>query len=682
MSNINIGDQDLIIRDVPISEIEDFLDPLGFVTRAKYLYMIRTKDGKDVFYKPWEPQQVVDKVIREEVKRSQEVLGRTQVFLMYLKARQEGLSTDTTLRMTDKMLFNESYYSQVLAHDEEGTGILYKQYKRAFNNLPNFVRVVDPDGNPVEMGGSVWMIPIKPEGGPTKKGIEYKNLTESNIIVQTAGKGDSAGKAGSLNAVHYSECANYKEHDEVMSSVNQQLGGTDIFGVKESTANGTTGVGEGFYNDWTAQEKAWIRFKNGENPTFEGWRPLFIPWYWLSKYRRPLYKGKKISLDGIDWKDEKEKQEYLEWEEQVEQEIIPKDPEVDHNSYDVRESTNFYRDVIKNKCQRKLDKARRYYPTTPEEAFVTSDKCFFSTNKLFTVKTNLKAMDVDDINGYKVGYINEKGNFIEKVGGPLKIKRFPESDWENRFIVGCDQSKGYEEGDYSCMPVFDRIERDWPAYWNDQIPENKLAEEYNKMLYFWNNALAIPEDNRMTVINLIKPDGLLRYMGPLYYQRENSTSRSRREPKWGYNMNTSSRKRALDFLYDFLDGEKDFGTVENLGNYETLFTEEMVNEFIHFIRHVRANTTKYEAAQGFKDDIVIGCALTIMGDIWWEKSPRKLSSAKKRQKHKRIKNLSTSSRNRNISQVGTRQSQLGKKRKKGKYRMSVGGPKRQSKLGK
>ena len=682
MANVNYNKTDLIIRDVPVTEIDEFLHPLGFHTRAKYLYKIRTKGGKEVFYDPWHPQKIVDRIYREEYERSMEVLGYSKILLMYLKARQEGLSTDTTLRMVDKMLFNKSYYCQVLAHDDEGTGILFKQYKRAFNNLPHFIRVVDTKGNPVTVGGQTWMIPIKPEGEPIKKGIEFKSLTYSNIIVQTAGKGDSAGKAGSLNAVHYSENANYKEHDTVISSVNQQLGGDDIFGVKESTANGTTGIGEGFYDDWVSEEKAWMRFKSGENVTFEGWRPVFIPWYWLPKYRKPLYKEQKVSLDGIKWKSEKEKQEYLEWEEKIEQQVIPNDPEIDHEAYDVRESTNFYRDVIKNKCQRKLHVARRYYPTTPEEAFVTSDKCFFETNKLFTVKANLKS--TTDSFGYKSGYINDFGKFIEKVGGPLKVKRFPESGWRNRFVIGCDQSKGYEEGDFSCMPVFDRVLRDFPAYWNDKLPENELAKEFNKMLYFWGNALAVPESNRMTVINLIKPDGELRYMGEMYYDKEKMSTYSRREPDWGYSTQTLSRKRLLDFLYDYLEGEDNFQSVhDELGNYQNLFTEEMVNEFLHFIRDVKGNTTKYEAAQGYKDDIVIGAGLCIMGDRWWDKAPKRIVG-ETRQKQKRVKDLSTRRHIPHRSSTGLRQSELGKSSDKvpRKYRVKINRKTSHTQLGK
>lgn len=667
---------DLIFRNVLISDIEDFLDPLGFHTRAKYLYIIRNKAGDMIYYTPWDPQTIIDRFIREEWHRSKEILGFHQVFLMYLKARQEGLSTDTSLRMVDKMIIKENYISQVLAHDEEGTGLLYNQYKRAYENLPHFIQVVEPDGTPVSMGGELWTIPIKAPGTkPTKQGINFKDITGSELIVQTAGKGDNAGKAGSLNAVHYSECGNYIKHDDVISSVNQMLGGDDIFGIKESTANGTTGIGQGFYDDWTSEEKSWMRFKSGETSTFEGWRPVFLPWYWLKSYRKPLYNGEKVSLDGIEWESEKEKQEYLEWEEKIEGDIIPGDPEVDHNSYDVRESTNFYRNVVKTKCQRKISRARRYYPTTPEEAFVTSDKCFFSTNKLFVVKSQLKSRT--DHLGYVTGEMDSNGEFSERAGGPLKVKRFPESGWVNRYVLSCDQSKGYEDGDYSDISVFDRVDREWVAYWNGMIPENLLAIVYVKMGYYWNNGLLIPEANRMTVVNLIKPDGHERYMGDLYYKKDVAIGSKRREPQWGYQMNVQTRKYLIDKLLSFLEADQESGEVpmdEILRNYPKLFTEEQVNEYINFIRTVTGNSTKYAAAEGKKDDIVIGDGLTLIGDEWWDKVPKKIYD--KHEKRKKVKTVSIFNRRK----VGSlRQSSLGKKNRN--VMVKFGQSVKQSKLG-
>lgn len=1055
MANLNLNKgEDITICKVPFTEIEDFLDPNGFVTRAKYLYYIRDKNGRNRKYEPWLVQQVTDRIIREERQRSIDTHGYASVTLMYLKSRREGLSTDTSLRIVDKMLFNQNYYAQMLGHDQEGTELIYGIYEWAFERLPHFVQVVDEDSNPVNIGGSAWMIPIKPEGGPIRKGIDFKNLTNSEVRIQTAGKGDNAGKAGSLNAVHFclaedariiladgssktikeieiddqvitsdgtiapvknkfntgvkdtlkietwlsdepvsmskdhkvltqdgwkraeelskedmiqlpeinfsdkkkdyhfdladyrdvrwttsqratkytfdidydfgyllgyylaeghvkldrqgrpskvtfshhddenyisriwkkfgfmatsvtiddrkgkkttvtkfngtffasaiesicgrnrekhlpewvfetnrefakgivvgylsgdgskgnyeyshiaavsvderisrqmkrliigmgvgvpsikyydnryryekktrpiyhlglsgqvsdyfsklingceangytgkrdwvnkylrkdgkwfvkiksisegkrvqtydievdhhthdfettigivsnSEAANYEEYSKVVSSVSQQLDVDiqgisqqelemiDQFGVKESTANGTSGTGEGFYKDWIANEKAWMRYKSGENHTFEGWRPVFIPWYWL--YHMPLIDGQKYPLDNIDWKSEKEKQEYIEWEEKVENHIIPKDPEIDENERDPREYTNFYRWVIPKKCDRKLTDARRYYPTTPEEAFTTSDDCWFNTNLLITVNTNLKTSD-DGLGDYKVGYLNSHNDFVESTGGPLHIKRFPDPQWLYRYVISCDQSKGYEEGDYSNMSVFDRLERDFIAYWNAIISENELAKEFCKMGYFYNNGLLVPEENRATVINLIKPDGHERYHGELYYDKASMTSRSRKEPRWGYNQNTASRKTMLDFYKDYLNGEEDFAHDEELKNYVTLFTEEMVSEHISFIRNPKANTTKYEAAPGHKDDIVIGNALCIIGDMWWDKAP-KLVSGKRRKR--RADPVGTRSGIQTISSP-RRQSELGSSNGR-PYNVRTG-RRRQSTLGK
>ncbi|HKJ32990.1 MAG TPA: hypothetical protein VKA34_14235, partial [Balneolales bacterium] len=481
MANILTKKKQEIIVDLPYYDLDGYFN--DFKVRSKYLYKIRTKDGKIVNYEPWEPQLVVDEIINQEIERTTRELGHVEVKLIYLKARQEGLSTDTTCRMSDLMLTHDNYNVQVLAHDRDGTETIYRQYRTLFNNLPHFVRVVDEKNRPIINNGAEWLMPVKPEGEPTNKQIMYKNMTHSYLGIQTAGKGDQGGKGGAINAVHYSENANYERHNDIISSTNQMIGGSHIFGVKESTANGVSGIGAGFYEDWVSESKAWKLYKEGKVSTFEGWRPVFIPWYWLMKYRKPLYQGKKIDISAVKWRSDKERREYLEWEELVENEIIPNDPYVDHERYDLRESTDFYRYVIIAKSQKELLRARRYYPTTPDEAFLTSDDCYFNTNHLHHVDIELeKKIEMP----YLIGEITYKNEFEPTKTGELKLLKPPQKHWRHRYVLSCDQSKGYEGGDYSSITGFDRLEREFVMHWEGLIDEVELTDVYLRLLYYYN----------------------------------------------------------------------------------------------------------------------------------------------------------------------------------------------------
>lgn len=599
-----------IVRQVPFELFGTFFEDL--LVRAPYLYNIRDINGKNIPFVANQPQRIVHQHVIEETTRSMNNRGIVDVKLIQCKGRRMGLSTYSEVFIMDHMLNNDNTHAQVIAHDELGTATIYKMYKWTFEQLPHYIEFVDDKGHVVVVGGQKMIIPIRPSGKPNWNKMQFDDMTRSFLNIFTGGKGDAGGKGGALNCVHFSEVANFTAYEDVISSTVNQLQGDNTFGVKESTPNGVSGIGKHFYDEFTLEMRRWKQFEQGKTDDFIGWRPEMLPWYWMDEYRMPLFKGKKIDIQEI-FKSNQEYREYLDWEEWIETQVIDTDPVTMAKDYDRKESTNWYRYIIINKSQKKLGLARRYYPTNPDEAFLSSDDCMFDAIKLHSVKIEVK--DLVKV-GVLTGDITSKG-FTPNTTGKWRIQSLPKRNWKYRYILANDQAEGVQDGDPHGISVFDRLDQIFVAHWDDIIKEHEVPEMVLNAMYFYNEAFGIIEANRTHVINTLRPDGTMPYSGDLYYER---TSRKRGrggQIRYGFKTQGPSRKLLLSTYLEYLE--------ENMGgtttNYDFLFDEENIQQHISFIRQIRGGATFHGAAQGQHDEQVITNALCITGDKIWNKIP-------------------------------------------------------------
>lgn len=567
-----------------ITELTDFK------SRAAKLWNIRTKDNKLVNYRPNEGQVLLDKIIQEEEKRSVETRGVKQVKLIVLKSRQVGISTDTAIRNMDALVTLPMCNVLVLAHDGMTTDILYDIYKRAYDSMPAEIDVVDNEGNLIQAN-----IPIKPnEKSYSGKKLHLdrvpgsSNLLDSRLSVQTAGAGDNVGKGLTLNRTHFSEAANYVNFTSVLNSTTQALPTNgEVYSVIESTANGVSGVGEGFYKLWVKSTKEWEDFQSGRIHSFEGYRPVFLPWYIMSEYRKPLINGKLTSIDNIDFGSEEAKREFLETEEKL------------MNEFDVPiEGINWYRYCVKEKCSFSLRESKRYYPTFPEDAFLSTDNGYFDNAKLFVLKRQYEERPPQFLRGN----LDDNLNFNEDKFGNLQIIEHPDPNYINRYIVSLDPSAGVQDGDYAPMKVYDRLTQNWVARWYGKADEDVLAEEFMRLGYYYNEALLIPESNLATVINIIKPDGMMPYTGDVWMTESKSGNVT-----YGFQNNVQSRKILLDTYKSWLRTD-----------YSRLMDLTEVDEHMNFIKVVKHGGVRYEAASGHHDDLVVANALTVYAAENWD----------------------------------------------------------------
>jgi hypothetical protein len=565
-----------------------------FYGRAKHLYYIRTKDNKLTTYVPNQGQLIIGNIIDNEIAKSIRLRGYPQVWIIILKPRQIGATTDTALRIMDKMLTTNMYQALVTTHVGEDTEIIFDKYKIAYQNLPDFVELIDKDGNVIiDPKTKSSLIPFKPkERSDSAKQLRFADQTEAWVNVRTAGSGDNLGKGGTLNAAHFTEIANYDHFNKVVSSSSQQLPDNgEVYVVMESTANGTTGPGEGFYKTFVKAEAGYNKFLSGQNQSYEGYIPIFVPWYVIDEYQLPLENGEFVDLEGIDFGGPEGRPKFLEKEIML------------MTQYDVSpERINWYRYIIKQKCNYSLAEANRYYPTFPEDAFLSTDKCFFDSNKLFSLQKSFD--DGSRKLAVTQGYLDEDLTYVQSMGGELKIIEEPDPDSVNRYICSVDTSKGVEDGDFTSMDVFDRVTERWVAHWHGRMAEDLVAKEYVKLCTYYNYALMMPEVNRATVIDMVKPGGVLEYEGPIYF----SDITGDNDYKWGFNTLSNTRKLLLDKYKAWLRT-----------NYDKLNLIDDVLEHISFVRVVSSRgVTKYMADTGKKDDRVISKALTIYAHEWWD----------------------------------------------------------------
>jgi hypothetical protein len=592
---------DSIIK-VKKSELSNFLD------RAKHLYHIRSENNTLVTYEPNEAQIILNNIKEEEFERSMSIDGVKKCKLILLKSRQIGGTTDTAVFNLDTMLNLDLAYGLVLAHDDKSTNIIYEKYKVAYNNIPDIIEIVDEDGNKIDKG---VYYEVKPNTESyTGYKLQFSNKTKSRLLVRTAGAGDNVGRGDTLNFVHLSEGASYDHFDDVLTSINQSLPRTAFnYSIIESTANGISGKGEGFYNLWKKSVDEWEKFKSGRSTTFEGYRPVFISWYEMKKYRKDLVNGELIEVeDSVNFGSPENKKRFFDTEKFVIEEIFK-----DNREEGLR-AVNWYRWCVKENCNYDYARARREYPTFPEDAFLSTDLCFFDTTRLFTVLNNYEKEEPE----FERGFIDYDSygelEFIEDPFGDLKIWEKPDPTYMNRYIVSLDPSYGMEEGDYSCMFVFDRLEQKFVAKWYGNMKEDLVADELLKIAYYYNEALVIPEMNLNTVMTLIKPDGLMPYSGEIYQRH----IKSRNSDEYGFHTLGNTRKLLLDTYNAWL--REDYYKIPDI---------ESLKEHISFIKRKGQNgIPKYEAAEGKHDDQVIAMALCIIAHHWWEEEVWELDEDK------------------------------------------------------
>lgn len=498
---------------------------------------IRTKDGGICHLILNQPQQRLYDVIKEQWEKGKPVR------IIILKARQMGFSTlveaiifwlTTTARMVESM---------IVAHTDDATKNLFLMSKRFLDNLPDAIKPMQRASNAQEL---VFDTPAKYKG--KSKGLG------SRIRCATAG-GSGIGRGFTIKCLHLSEFAFWPgDKRDTLTGLLQavpDLPGTLI--VIESTANG--------FDEF---KKMWDDSVEAQRNGTDGYIPVFFAWHEMAEYRRPVPKNFERT--------------------QEEQELA------DTFGLD-DEQLAWRRWCIDTQCRGDLDLFHQEYPSTPDEAFISTGRCAFDKAALILRREQVRKDDWEQGSfhiEYNLSGKIQKFKWAPENGGPIRIRKHPEKGVP--YVIGGDTAG--TGSDKFAAHVLDNRTGEQVAVLHHQFGERMFAEQVYCLGKYYGDALVGIETNYSTF-----PQMCLEELGyTKFYIRERlDTYTGKMAEAFGFETNARSRPMIIDNLKDVARK-----ALETIWDYDTL------GEMLTFVYDEK---WKAQAENGEHDDLVMSLAI-------------------------------------------------------------------------
>lgn len=476
-------------------------------------------------------------IIREEH-------GKGPVRIVILKGRQMGCST-----MIEGVFFADSATTKnadtlIMAHDDEATRHLFEMNKLFYDELPEPVKPMLSASNAQEL---VFENPTKDKAEKLKApGLR------SRIRCVTAGS-KGAGRSFTFRNVHGSECAFWpnflRTHVAIMQAVPNE---PDTCVIYETTANG---IGE--FKDF------WDDAKAGKN----GFRAVFLAWYKDPDYRMDVQPGT----------------EWTEYETEM-MERLGLTPE----------QMAWRRWCIATNCGNDEALFRQEYPSTPEEAFLTTGRPFFDNERIglmaatapepirigwfeYTEAPNGKPERIEWHEDRSKGFIRIWQE--PEPGMPYVIGADSAGDGTDRFTVcGIDNATGLQVVEYE-NPVSERL----------------FARQLWCIGEYFNRALIALEINYGSYAETMLED----WGYPNLYQRQRLDTISREYAKaYGWKTDQTTRQLAIGTLRTVMTEAP-----------ETIRSRWLLEQMLLFQFNAHGRP---EAVSGEHDDLVMAAAICQM----------------------------------------------------------------------
>ena len=375
----------------------------------------------------------------------EEFIKNMEKYNIILKGRQIGFTTLSLAYMLYSACTKPDTNYIIMTHHASVSKSLFVKLKKMYKNLPH-----DKYPN------------LFPKTLLNNREELYLD-NGSRIIIATA-QGEDAISGNSFQMIHLSEMAKYPAdvQEEIIATCIPALAKNESSAIIiESTAFG--------YN--TYQEMFMKAYRDKESV----WKAHFYSW--LAKAYQSQFKhtfdeaevwfktnnnGRRMTYDDLEH-----------------------DEKVLRDKYGAT-----YRQLMFRRyyiATNSLEKFRREFPTTPDEAFVESNKSIFDTNKIIErlqyVIPALETKEVYDVlpDALKP-YLNKN----------LFIYHLPKQ--KIRHYAGVDVSSG-QGGDYSTMSIFDVDGQQVASFFANDIPVYKFAEIVNELGRFYNYAFTAVERN-------------------------------------------------------------------------------------------------------------------------------------------------------------------------------------------
>lgn len=351
-----------------------------------------------------------------------------------LKARQLGFSTSIDIYLLDQALFTPHLKCGIVAQDKQAAGEIFRtKIAVPFDNLPGWLRA-------------------------SFTVVERRSGANGGFIL--FGHGSSVGvatsfRSGTVQRLHISEhgkiCAKYPAKAKELRTGTLNAVADDCIIFDESTAEG---VGGDYHSICTAAielEQA------GIDLTAQDFKFHFYPWYDDPKYSAPVPAG------GLRLS--KYHQEYFAAVEQRMGITL------------TAEQKQWY--IGKERTQG--EEMKQEFPSTPEEAFLTSGRRVF--DPIATMRaggrciTPLIVYDIDPVTGRKNKVQALRGGNKEELQRTLMnhllVWELPDPDED--YAVGADIAEGLEHGDRSSFDIVKKSTGEQVAHWYGHLDAELFA---------------------------------------------------------------------------------------------------------------------------------------------------------------------------------------------------------------
>ncbi len=513
--------------------------------RMNNLYWIITKDGKKELF---------------SMNRAQKHFFDTYLCIpnpyhrhIILKSRQLGFTTFIDLYILDEILFNTNKEGIVIAHKLEDAGEIFnRKIDFAIRNMADNVKDAFFKLNRNSARKIQVILDYGPEAGST-----------SSISVGVS------GRSGTFHYVHISEfakmCVMFPKRAEEVETGTFPAVPFDGFIFIESTAEGMAGrFYEIFNQNWLKRDMI--------TPTLSQvqFMPHFYNWQYDEMEMKKIYEN--IPAEEMEICPE------IDWVEY----------QKEHGLSD-KEITYYYmkwQQFGGNNGVDAVKKLLQEYPTTVEEAFLSTGQAYFPTAKVASLLVGAKKGVRGDI------MMNQKGEyeFFEMANGNLEIFKKPERGM--RYIIGGDTAEGLASGDAQVLYVINHKTEECDAIYQSQVDPSELIDEAYKLGKYYNWGLLAVESNKD---GLWVNDGLEKRGYPnLYYRRAFDDITQKMTKFFGWRTTSATRPFALAALKAVFI-RKDSG-----------FPSQLLNEMFTFVRNSKGRP---EAMDKKHDDVIMAAAI-------------------------------------------------------------------------
>jgi len=506
---------------------------------AEYLYIVSKTQGLCLL-EPNVGQLLLYNSMMAQVRRN------LPIRILLLKPRQVGWSTFIASWIFCQVYRQPFKTGMVISLDRAKTYNIFRMVQIFDEYLPDHMK--------------------RPKKTSSRNEILYAKPHESRFIPDTQGAGGRL-RGGTAHYLHCSEVSWWDNTNDTLGEVFQWVPDSpDTAIFLETTANG---IGEPFEERFTrACEK---RRRDPNN--YQGFLPVFFPWYQFPEYQTPLQPGQIITPQDAD-------EDYLIEVGCKPQQLLWRRLRIEGFDNDVA----FF---------------KQEYPATAKEAFQSTGRNVFPP-------ATIERMERRTRKGVGFVRFEKEGGFIK----PKKQDRFEEC-WEifkypeptHEYVIGGDTMEGQlsdsqdekSEPDFHGIVIFDKMTFEVVAVYEGRCNQLELGRQIEMAGYFYNEAMiAIEMPNGIGVITYLQS---INYSN-LFHRDTNEESEDNQESNLiGWKTTTRTRPMMIDLTRDLLRDDE-----------LIIPSERIVSQMKTFVRNKQG---KPEHMRNKHDDMLFGLMIAL-----------------------------------------------------------------------